>query len=124
VQYKISYDSTITRQTVSTINYGRLEKILVCQLGPEDLWKDQRSKIQILALIVPCKTEGEDAAVQTVYYRNMAASIITDVRNIQAVVGRASTRGKWGILDRKLGSINPIFAAVEGDDEGQESDSE
>ena len=79
MQYEISYDSTIARQTVSTINYGRLEKILVCQLGPEDLWKDQCSKSQILALIVPCKTEGEDATVQTVYYRNMAASIITDV---------------------------------------------
>jgi hypothetical protein len=47
----------------------------------------------LLALIRPMKMDSEDAALTTVIYSQYLAPIITDLRNVKAVVGRAEM---WG----------------------------
>jgi hypothetical protein len=103
---------------VTTINYGVLDKILVCELDDDPFWRDLQSKTLLLALISPFKTNGVDAALQTVFYKSSEslATLVTDLRNIKACVGRVESRGKWGLIDRDIQLVQPSFAA--GDVEG------
>ena len=106
---------------VTTIHYGVLEKILVCTLGPEDMWGSLRWKTLLLALITPFKTNGKDAALHTIYYKDCGTSIITDLRNIKSSIGRVETRKRWGLIDRDIEHIRPAFQVA---DTGEESDEE
>jgi hypothetical protein len=82
---------------------------LVCELGQENLWENLQNKTQVLALITPCKTKGEDASIVHIQYKDSAASIVTDIRNVKAVVGHAQTRQKWGVIDRSNGLAHTAF---------------
>lgn len=62
-----------------------------------------------MAVITPCKTLGKDAAKGMVAYTDVFKPIVTDLRTIVAVVGRVPTRGKWVIIDRTGGLVNPTF---------------
>ena len=56
----------------------------------------------ILALIKPCNTDGTDASVSLVGYKEFVAPVITDVQNIKAVVGQVQTQDGTFIIDRWL----------------------
>jgi hypothetical protein len=117
-QYEITFAGR-RGEDVNTVNYGTLERILVCDLGLEDIWGSLKGGTQILALITPWKTEGEDAALVVTHYERELAPIITDIRNICGVVGRVLSRGKWGIVDRNAGLARGTFVT---DEEGSDSD--
>jgi hypothetical protein len=80
-------------------SYGQLDKILVCKLSHHQIYRSLRNKVLILALIMPCKTNGQDASVSIVGYKQMMAPVVTDILNIKAVVGRVLTRGENFIID-------------------------
>jgi hypothetical protein len=108
IQYEIAFIGEQGNE-VNTINYGVLERILVCHLGMESVWRDLAGQTQILVLITPWRTEGEDAAWTVTHYKHELAPIITDIRNIRCIVGRVQSRGKWGIIDGSLGFARGRF---------------
>jgi len=112
-QYEIVYEVR-DGNSVTTINYGVVEKFLACPLGAENLWGMLRNSTQLLAVITPCKTDGQDASLSVTHYNSTTASVITDVRNIKRLVGRVFTRGRWGLIDRSMGSAQGTFAATDG----------
>jgi hypothetical protein len=69
-------------------------------------------------VIRPCKTKGQDASLTVTHYTDVGALIVTDIRNIKSVVGRAETRGRWGLIDRSVRHAVATFA----DSDGEESD--
>jgi len=108
---------------INTIGYGQLDKILVCAVDHNNVYRDLRAKTLILALITPCKTDGNDAPnlLPDTKSLNFAAPVIMDIRCIKAVVGRVQTRGEIFIIDR---SIKPIAFRGDSESESCESDSD
>jgi hypothetical protein len=105
--------------THKTIFYGRLEKILVCKLPNDNIFWDLGGTTCILALIIPCNTNGCDATIEMTTYTTTAASIITDLRSIKAVVGLIESLARWTIIDRSRSLAHVAFAnegAAEDDD--------
>ena len=97
----------------------------MCDLGGEKVWDDFHHTTQLLAVITPWRTNGEDAAVKTVKFKHTLALIVTDLRNIRGVVGRVESRGQWGIIDRNTaGLIHPMFADEASGQLGLDSDSD
>jgi len=82
---------------------------MVCSLPGDDFFQDLSGQIQLLALIQPCKTDGQDAAKKVVTYRRMGSSFVTDIRNVKNVIGRILTRGDWGVIDRAHCIARTIF---------------
>ena len=116
MQYEIIYEAP--DGAVTTINYGILEKIIVCELDNDITWNQLRNKTLLLALITPFKTNGADAALHTTFYKpsESLTSIVTDVRNIVSCVGCVETRCKWGLIDQDLNLVWPSFAVGEVDE--------
>lgn len=105
------------------ILYGRLEKVIECQLPDDRAFGIFRGKLRLLAHIIPCKTDGKDATKELTYYHTETAPIITDLATVKAVVGRAKTSKTmntyhWGIVDRSTGLARPTF------EEGSEDESD
>ena len=97
----------------------------MCDLGGEKVWDDLHDTTQLLAVITPWRTNGEDAAVETVKFKHTLALIVTDLRNIRGVVGRLESRGQWGIIDRNTARlIHPTFADEVNGQLGLDSDSD
>jgi len=102
-----------------------LEKIVVCELDDNRMWRELRNQTLLLALITPFKTDGGDAALRTTFYKpsESPVSIVTDIRNIISSVGRVEMQGKCGLIDRAVKQVRPTFAVGEID-ESDESDDE
>ncbi|KAG1729425.1 hypothetical protein EDD22DRAFT_788859 [Suillus occidentalis] len=98
-----------TLQVIQLVQYGRLEKILVCPLSNNTQWLGLAGKTLLLALIKPCQTGGRDATKEETRYSRNLASIITDLRNVKGVVGRVESRGEWTIIDRRNSFAKPAF---------------
>ncbi|KAG2135445.1 hypothetical protein DEU56DRAFT_392100, partial [Suillus clintonianus] len=111
VRYELEYEDHIngTLQVVRLVQYGRLEKILVCPLSNNTQWLGLAGKTLLLALIRPCQTGGRDATKEETRYSRNLASIITDLRNVKGVVGRVESRGEWTIIDRRSNFAKPAF---------------
>lgn len=106
-------------KVTTVVRYGRLEKVLEFQTGNHNIWRESKATHHLLALITPCKTDGKDASHELVEYGETREAVITDVRNIKAVVGRVKLRGAtWIIVDRSVDSAHRMLQAV--DDENYE----
>ncbi|KAJ7240905.1 hypothetical protein C8J57DRAFT_1192923 [Mycena rebaudengoi] len=98
---------------VPRVFYGQLEEILECELPEDRLLGEVSGKTCFLAVITPCDTSGKDATEEFTDYTHMTAPIVTDLRTVEAVVGRAETQGRWVILDRAEGLVHPVFTEPE-----------
>ena len=87
--------------------------MLVCALGPDRVWGNLRDKTLLLAVITPFKTRGEDASTTLTHYKNTGTLLVTDIRNVKALVGRVETRGRWGLIDRSVGLAQAMFVVDE-----------
>ena len=105
---------------VRTIFYGRLERILECQLNGDRIWGDFKEKLYLLAVITPCLTHGLDATQELTVYSKMTTAVVTDLRAVQCVIGRIQVRNFWGIIDRSDKAVRTEFVSNTVD----ESDSE
>jgi hypothetical protein len=99
-------------EAVTAICYGQLEKILVCELPDDPFFGVLRNSTCLLALVTPCNTAGHDATKELTTYSSQAASVITDLRSVVAVVGRVWSHTEWTIIDR---SRMTAYAVFEGD---------
>ena len=90
---------------VEYIGYGDLKKIFVLPLPPDAYWGSLGSTTLILALIVPWNTRGKSATEENVYMTSRLASVMTDVQNLEAVVGLVKMRNRWGIINRTPGTV-------------------
>ncbi|KAI0368214.1 hypothetical protein BV20DRAFT_1037221 [Pilatotrama ljubarskyi] len=116
---------------VREVYYGELQAILECPLDDQKIWGEHGNTTCLLALIRPCKTNGEDAAITTTTYREVRADVVVDLQAVQAVVGRVRSRNWWGIIDRSTGVARTVFVADESNihgagtgDDNSESDEE
>jgi hypothetical protein len=75
----------------------------------------------LLALVTPCNTGGRNAIQELTTYSSQAASVITDVRSIRAVVGRVHSRTAWTIIDRSSEISHAAFV-VDGVDDSDDDD--
>lgn len=73
-------------------------------------------------LLTPCQTTGKDATKELTSYSRKLATIATDLRNIQSVVGRFQTRGEWFIIDRGGEYASPASCNVDSDGEDDEEE--
>ena len=89
---------------------------MVCALGQGDIWGISRGKELLLAVIAPFKTNGEDAALETTFYKQVGPILVTDIRNVISTIGQVESRGEWGIVDRAIDRARATFAACEDSD--------
>jgi len=115
ILYEADENSASAAATVRQVGYGLLETILVCILPDHPTFGHLRGCLRLLVVIEPCKTHGKDATSELTMYNEMAASIVTDIQNVKAVVGRVKTRGKWGIVDRTAGIASTVFYDADSD---------
>jgi hypothetical protein len=104
-----------------SVSYGHLEKILICKLPDNNIFQDLRGKICLLALVIPCNTNGCHATMEMTMYTTTTTSVITDLQFIKAVVGCIESRVQWSIIDRSR-SIAHVAFAEDNDGEGDEID--
>lgn len=106
--------------------YGRVEKVMQCQLPDDPVFGQFSGKLRLLAYITPCKTDGKDATKESVFYDTKTAPIITDLATVRAVIGRAKTTNRpsttkhWGIIDRSNNFAKTNFGEDESSDEDDE----
>ena len=105
------------KDLVRTTFYGRLDRILQCELDNDANWRKFKNTLFLLAVITPCSTGGQDAVQGHVTYSYTTAQIVTDLRAVQCVVGRVKSRGCWGILDRSGNLARTEFISSGGQDE-------
>ncbi|KAG2110102.1 hypothetical protein DEU56DRAFT_749887 [Suillus clintonianus] len=105
VRYEILQYSRGVREPICKICYGHLDKILVYQVPNDPFFGILSGKEQVLVLLTPWKTDGQDAAKTLTWVQAKLAPIITDIRNIKAVVGLVDTRKRSGIIDRARESV-------------------
>ncbi|KAG1735757.1 hypothetical protein EDB19DRAFT_1638195, partial [Suillus lakei] len=91
------------------ISYGRLDQILVCNLGPDAIWGELCNTSCVLVLVTPCQTCGADVSKDVVEFRAYAQPVITDICNVKATVGHVETRRRWGIIDCSMSLVNAVF---------------
>ncbi|KAG1743595.1 uncharacterized protein EDB91DRAFT_1051152, partial [Suillus paluster] len=109
-------------RVINVIGYGRLEKIILCNLDGKAIWGTHQNSLHILAVIAPCYTDGRDASQILVEYKKFLPIIVSDVCNIKAAVGRVNTRRRWGIIDRTINAACASFADVDEYNEDYISD--
>lgn len=85
---------------VKRLGYGDLEKILIVTIPADPFFTDLSGKTIALVLITPWDTDGKNALKENMYMTSRQAAFITEIQNLQAVVGLIETRKKWGIVDR------------------------
>ncbi|KAG2039923.1 hypothetical protein BDR03DRAFT_1035314 [Suillus americanus] len=91
VRFEVSYSDVGESRPVDVIGYGQLDNILICEIGKHKIYRFLCNTMLILALITPCNTNGTDASISLVGYKEFVAPVVTDVQNIKAVVGRVQT---------------------------------
>jgi hypothetical protein len=90
--------------SLRTIFYGQLQRILEYDVPDDNCFGAFRGTKRLLAVIMPCATNGKDATKELTSYSRTTGEIVTDLRAIEAVVGRVKSRKKWWIIDRTDGS--------------------
>ncbi|KAJ7194303.1 hypothetical protein GGX14DRAFT_343184, partial [Mycena pura] len=81
IRYEIQTRRRVSEPWVSQIFYGRLERILVCDLPASADRKlgSISNKRRLLVVITPClNTAGKDAALEITTYRGMGSPVVTD----------------------------------------------
>ncbi|KAG8685708.1 hypothetical protein FRC08_012954 [Ceratobasidium sp. 394] len=97
--------------------YGQLLDIYHVEFMDKN---NQRTRF-ILARVLPCDTNGQDAALRAnpvVTYKKLLPARLIHVQTVIAVVGRVRLANEWAIVDRSRGMVRPTFV----DDDGNELD--
>ncbi|KAJ7733465.1 hypothetical protein B0H16DRAFT_1328140, partial [Mycena metata] len=70
----------------SQIFYGRLERILVCDLPDDQKFGKIAGKKRLLAVITPCKnTGGKDAALEITSHNGFTSLLVTDLQSTESL---------------------------------------
>jgi hypothetical protein len=99
--------------------YGQLQYILECSLPRSSKLGLPKSKRFLLAVIVPCITEGKDATCELTTYGRVSTSIVIDLQTIGCVVGRVKRGKTWGIVDRSGELARTVFVDQQDIDEDE-----
>ena len=84
--------------------YGQVHSYIRVTLPAKPHLKTDCKSTAILALVMLCKTNGEDASRVPVWYHKMELVCAFDVVTIDCVIGQVKVGNRWGIIDRSLGS--------------------
>lgn len=91
------------------VRYGQVQSYLHVTLPAEPRIETRRDSTAILALVRLCKTDGEDASLVPVWYKDMESVWAFDIATIDCVVGRIKVGDRWGIIDRSFGSERAVM---------------
>ncbi|KAJ7608962.1 hypothetical protein DFH06DRAFT_1017386 [Mycena polygramma] len=120
IRYEIQMRRTQSDIWKAQICYGRLERILVCNLPKNRILGSIAGKKRLLAVVTPCKhTQGKDGSKEITRDRGMGTSIIIDLQSVVAVIARIQSGGSWAIVDRTGGFIRPEFIPDDQDGEDE-----
>lgn len=105
------YEHIRGNENQRTVQYGRIERILECNLpNSVVLWGALTGARLLLAVITPCLTRGQDAADTVVSYRlQHKGLVVVDLNAVESLVGRVATRGAWGIIDQSSKAARTVF---------------
>lgn len=96
VQYELEYQEN--NNIVQYVGYGKLEKVIICQLPNHDFFQGHKDKTLLLALVTPLQTNGQDATKKLTSYTQKLASIIMDLRSVKGLIGRVQVKNHWWII--------------------------
>ena len=91
------------------ICYGQVQSYIYVTLPAEPRLKTTHDSTAILALVTLCKTNGMDASLVPVWYRETGLVRAFDIATIDCVVGRVKVGDRWGIIDRSFGSERAVM---------------
>ena len=92
-----------------TVCYGQVQSYIYITLPAEPCLKTNSDLSAILALVTLCKTNGKDASLEKVWYREMEIVRAFNIVTIDCVVGRIKVGDCWGIIDRSFGSERAVI---------------
>jgi hypothetical protein len=95
---------------------------LVCKLPNDPFFGMLSNSTFLLALVTPCNTAGHDVTKELTAYTSQAASVITDLRSVVAVVGWVWSHTEWTIIDRSHASAYAVFGEDDVVDTEDEDD--
>jgi hypothetical protein len=78
--------------------YGQVQCFLRCRVP---IFENEDPEEHVLAVILPCDTNGGDAAQQRVSYSRIRPMGVADISAVKATIGRLiMLNGTFGIIDR------------------------
>jgi len=89
--------------------YGQVQCYIHVTLPSEPRLKTDRASTAILALVTLCKTNGMDASIAPIWYREMELVRAFDVATIDCGIGQIKVGDGWGIIDQNLGSERAVM---------------
>ena len=89
------------------VGYGQIQAFIHTTLPANPSIKVKEDVPAILALVRMCKTDGEDASIKPIKYKDgdMEAVRAFSVATIDCAVGRVRMGNWWGIIDRSFGPL-------------------
>lgn len=99
------------------LGYGQLKRVIVFS-PPSHPYFEKEKGVRLLAVIKQMQTQGSDARKTITKYQYELATLVMDVNDIIALVGRVCWQNEWYIIDRFEASAADSFEdTAEGDDE-------
>ena len=86
-------------QDKQIVCYGRVQSYIHVTLPAEPSLRTDHNSTAILALVTLCKTNGEDASLVPVWYKDMGLVRAFDIATIGGVIGQVRVDDHWGIID-------------------------
>ena len=89
------------------VGYGQIQAFIHTTLPANPSIKVKEDVPVILALVRMCKTDGEDASIKPIKYKDgdMEAVRAFSMATIDCAVGRVRMGNWWGIIDRSFGPL-------------------
>jgi hypothetical protein len=95
--------------------YGQVDCFLRCKVC---VVENMEPEEHVLAVILPCDTDGGDAAQQRVTYRGMRPMGVADISAVKAAIGRLIMgNGTFGIIDRTNEVWPSLYEQAPSDDD-------
>ena len=89
--------------------YGQVQSYIYVTLPAEPHLKTNSGSTAILALMKLCKTNGNDASQEPVWYQDMDVVRAFDITTIDCVVRQIKVDDRWGIIDRSYGEQRAVM---------------
>lgn len=102
--------------------YGQIQSYIYVTLPAKSHLRTDCDSTAILALVALCKTNGEDASLKPVWYKDMELVRAFDIATISCVVGRVKVGDRWGIIDRSFGLQRAVMHGMWEPDYESEDD--
>ena len=97
------------------VGYGQVQAYIHVTLPAHPNIKIKEDVPAIMALVRLCNTNGEDASVKPIRYKNGDVEAVRafSVATIDCVIGRVKMGNWWGIVDRSSGPLRITICDIQ-----------